>query len=56
MISNSKILGCRDPRYKHKYLNKGENTLQQNLNDLTEKYDDTDDDESDKHLFRSKRS
>ena len=51
-----KILGCRDPRYKHKYLDKGENTktntkvrIQKNLNALTKRYDD-ENDESDKQL------
>ena len=25
MKNKNKILGCRDPRYKHEYLDKGEN-------------------------------
>ena len=25
-LSKEKILGCKDPRYKHKYLDKRENT------------------------------
>ena len=42
--SMEKILGCRDPRYKHEYLDKYDN-----LNDLTERCED-DDDQSDRHL------
>ena len=46
MVKMVKIHGCRDPRYKHKYLDKHENT--ENLNALTERYES--DDKSVKHL------
>ena len=28
LMGNNKILGCRDPRYKHEYLDKRDNTVE----------------------------
>ena len=41
-----KILGCRNPRYKHEYLNRPTEWLSW----VTITGEDDDDDESDKHL------
>ena len=42
--SNKKFLGCRDPRWKHEYLDSGQSWL------MTDEEEEEEVDESDKHI------